>query len=147
MLTTNEHGGVVEDDEEDPDAGRSLYQKIQDSTRLCQCLPCVRPNRRENENDDLEEEQVLLRNGKIKRKVIPNTNQDTWLKYIVMNLGEMDDIVWVQELASIIETNTERYNAGKFRGDVFYMKFMQREQEKMEKSRSRSKMDFSIQRS
>lgn len=25
MKTTNEHGGVVEDDEEDPSAGRSLY--------------------------------------------------------------------------------------------------------------------------
>lgn len=101
---------------------------------MCQCCPCLRPNRRENENDDLEEEQILLRNGKIKKKVIPNTNQDTWLKYIVMNLGEMDDIVWVQELASIIDLNTERYNAGKFRGDVFYMTFMQQEQEKMAKS-------------
>lgn len=85
----------------------------------------MRPNRRENENEDLEEEQVLLRNGKIKKKVVPNTNQDTWLKYIMMNLGEMDDIIWVQELATIIEKNTERYNAGKFRGDVFYMTFMQ----------------------
>lgn len=28
MKTTNEHGGVVEDDEEDPGAGRSLYQMI-----------------------------------------------------------------------------------------------------------------------
>ena len=100
MKTTNEHGGVVEDDDEDPGAGRSLYQMIQDTTGLCQCCPCLRPNRRENENDDLEEEQILLRNGKIKKKVIPNTNQDTWLKYIVMNLGEMDDIIWVQELAS-----------------------------------------------
>lgn len=58
---------------------------IQDTTSLCQCCPCLRPNTA-NE-DDLEEEQVLLYNGKIKKKVIPNTNQDTWLKYIVMNLG------------------------------------------------------------
>lgn len=50
----------------------------------------------------------------------------------------MDDVVWVQELASVIDKNTEKYNAGKFRGDVFYMTFMQQEQEKMIKSVGRS---------
>lgn len=33
----------------------------------------------------------LMRNGKIKRKVLPNSGMDTWLKYIVVNLAEMDD--------------------------------------------------------
>ena len=63
---------------------------------------------------------------------------DTWLKYIIMNLSEMDDIVWVQQLAAIIDKRTDTYNAGKFRGDIFYLTFMQKEEEKMTKSLGRS---------
>lgn len=59
--------------------------------------------------------------------MLPNRDQDTWLKYIVVNLGEMDDMDWVQGLAKIINKNTETYNAGKFRGDIFYMSYFQRE--------------------
>lgn len=75
-----------------------------------------------------------MRNGKIKRKVLPNSNMDTWLKYIVINLGEMDDYEWVQELAQIIDKNTDSYNAGKFRGDIFYLTYKQKEDASMKKS-------------
>jgi len=44
-----------------------------------------------------------------------------------MNLAEMDDITWVQGLAAVIDKNTDSYNAGKFRGDIFYLRFIQRE--------------------
>lgn len=58
---------------------------------------------------------------------------DTWLKYIIQNLNEMDDIAWVQKLAETINKNERYYNAGKFRGDIFYTSYIQREEEKLQK--------------
>lgn len=30
-----------------------------------------------------------------KTKVLPNSNQDMWLKYLIINLNEIDDLDWV----------------------------------------------------
>lgn len=149
MKTTNEQGGVVEDDDEDPQATRSLYRAMVEATELCtcRCFPCLRPpQEEENPFDELEEGQGSSDSGRAK-KVMPNNNQDTWLKYIVMNLAEMDDIKWVQELAAVIDKNTDSYNAGKFRGDIFYLRFIQRENEVMSKSiNNKPQFDARIQR-
>lgn len=95
---------------------------------------------REDREEDILESEISRSSKaypKTKKKVIPNNNMDTWLKYIIMNLGQMDDITWVQNLAETIEKNTNAYNAGKFRGDIFYAAFIQREDEKMKKSLGR----------
>jgi hypothetical protein len=150
MKTTDEQGGVVDNDEEDPQATRSMYRAMREATQLCscRCFPCLRPPE-ENPDDELDEQegQASVDSNRVK-KVMPNNNQDTWLKYIVMNLAEMDDIKWVQDLAANIDKNTDSFNAGKFRGDIFYLRFMQRENEVFSNSMSVKKkvIDTRIQR-
>lgn len=31
----------------------------------------------------------------ITHKVLPNNNQDMWLKYLILNLNQIDDLDWV----------------------------------------------------
>ena len=57
--------------------------------------------------------------GPIKKRVVPNNNQDKWLFYLLQNLNKANDLAWVNELLAEIETHSEEFNAGKFRGAVF----------------------------
>ena len=56
MKTTDEQGGVVDNDEEDPQATRSMYRAMREATQLCscRCFPCLRPPE-ENPDDELDE--------------------------------------------------------------------------------------------
>jgi hypothetical protein len=97
LKTTDAHGAAIEpeDEEDEESGGKSLLQTIQDTTSLCNCCPCLRPDRdstimgasNDGASGRLTDSPKLLRNGKVKKKVVPNTNQDHWLKYMVMNLG------------------------------------------------------------
>jgi hypothetical protein len=95
MKTTNEQGGVVEDDDDDPQVRKTMFAAMQEATSLfnCRCCPCLRAPEEEvdiefGEDEDKPREATKVR----KTKVMPNSNMDTWLKYIIMNLNEMDDI-------------------------------------------------------
>lgn len=57
--------------------------------------------------------------GPIKKRVVPNNNQDKWLFYLLQNLNKANDLPWVNELLAAIEVHSEEFNAGKFRGAVF----------------------------
>ena len=65
--------------------------------------------------------------GPIKKRVVPNNNQDKWLFYLLQNLNKANDLPWVCELLERIEANQEEFNAGKFRGAVFQMNFIAKE--------------------
>jgi len=41
----------------------------------------------------------------------------------MVNLNQMEDFAWVNGLSKAIAKNTETYNAGKYRGDIFYMSY------------------------
>ena len=47
----------MEDDEEDPDAGKSLYQTIRETSTLCYCCPCFRRNNDENAEEDADQDE------------------------------------------------------------------------------------------
>ena len=66
-----------------------------------------------------------------KRVVLPNSNQDKWLQYLVSNLNEMTDIDWVADLLPRIEHDQDEYNAGKYRGAIFQTNFIARETRKL----------------
>lgn len=57
--------------------------------------------------------------GPIKKRVVPDNNQDKWLFYLLQNLNKANDLPWVNELLAAIEAHSEEFNAGKFRGAVF----------------------------
>jgi len=37
------------------------------------------------------------------KKVVPNINQDAWLKYFCNNLNEIDDLEWVRQIILFVE--------------------------------------------
>ena len=53
--------------------------------------------------------------------------QDKWLVYLLENLNKANDLLWVNELLTKIEANKQEFNAGKFRGAVFHMNYIERE--------------------
>ena len=55
------------------------------------------------------------------------SNQDKWLRYLLDNLNKADDLLWVQELLNSIEEHKEEFNAGKFRGALFHMNYIEKE--------------------
>lgn len=79
--------------------------------RLCACCKCCFRNDTQEEEDldvsyldrsGINEEVVHPKVPK-KQVVLPNSNQDKWLAYLLTNLNKMDDIDWVVELLSKIE--------------------------------------------
>ena len=58
---------------------------------------------------------------------MPNNYQDKWLAYLLENLNKANDLLWVSELLKKIEKNKSEFNAGKFRGAVFNMNYIERE--------------------
>lgn len=65
--------------------------------------------------------------GPMKKRVVPNNNQDKWLVYLLANLNKANDLPWVEDLLEKIESNQDEFNAGKFRGAVFQMNFIAKE--------------------
>lgn len=47
----------MEDDDEDPDAGKSLYQTIRETSTLCYCCPCFRRQNDENAEEDADQDE------------------------------------------------------------------------------------------
>lgn len=64
-------------------------------------------------------EQRMTIAGPMKKRVVPNNNQDKWLVYLLANLNKANDLPWVEDLLEKIEANQDEFNAGKFRGAVF----------------------------
>ena len=62
-----------------------------------------------------------------KKLVVPMNYQDKWLAYLLENLNKANDLIWVNELLSKIEENKQEFNAGKFRGAVFQLNYIERE--------------------
>jgi hypothetical protein len=61
----------------------------------------------------------------MKKRVVPNSNQDKWLFYLISNLNKIvDDADWVPILLGSIESKQLDFNAGKFRGAVFQMNYI-----------------------
>ncbi len=56
-------------------------------------------------------------------KILPNNNQDMWLKYIINNLNQIDDLEWVNYLLTTIARIETQFNTGKFRGALFHLNF------------------------
>lgn len=46
-----------------------------------------------------------------------------WLKYLVLNLNQIDDLDWVTHLLQIIERLEMQFNPGQFRGALFHLNF------------------------
>jgi len=63
----------------------------------------------------------------MKKRVVPNNNQDKWLVYLLNNLNKANDLAWVNELLGRIEESQDEFNAGKFRGAVFQMNYVAKE--------------------
>ncbi len=63
----------------------------------------------------------------MKKRVVPNNNQDKWLVYLLNNLNKANDLDWVNELLETIKESQEEFNSGKFRGAVFQMNFIAKE--------------------
>ena len=41
----------------------------------------------------------------MKKRVVPNNNQDKWLFYLLTNLNKANDLPWVNDLLERIEAN------------------------------------------
>ena len=64
----------------------------------------------------------------MKKRVVPNSNQDKWLFYLLTSLNKMvEDSDWVPILLNLIEKHQQDFNAGKFRGAVFQMNYISKE--------------------
>lgn len=71
------------------------------------------------DNDDLMGDYVEQTKGPMKKRVVPNNNQDKWLVYLLNNLNKANDLNWVNELLDKIKESQDEFNSGKFRGAVF----------------------------
>ena len=84
-----------------------MLQQIQDSANICACLRRLCGRRRDNaeadntldQTDILDETQAMedyQPKGPMKKRVVPNSNQDKWLYYLLTNLNKMnEDSDWV----------------------------------------------------
>jgi hypothetical protein len=68
---------------------------------------------------ELDHESFL----EVKPRILPNLNQDMWLKYLVLNLKQIDDLEWVTYLLTLIEKLESQFNPGQFRGALFHLNF------------------------
>jgi len=68
---------------------------------------------------------------KKKKRIVPNSRQDQWLKYLINNLNQIDELDWVQELLQIVVKIEEQFNTGKYRGAVFHLNFRTNERKKL----------------
>lgn len=48
-------------------------------------------------------EEHVAKQGPIKKRVVPNNNQDKWLAYLLEKLNSADDLPWVCEMLEKIE--------------------------------------------
>jgi hypothetical protein len=100
MRTTNIEGGM-----KDAESGESIRQTELRASHLCPCfIDCFK------QQDDMQRDESHNRStlGSVRdqsiseqqqyNKVLPNNNQDMWLKYIQNNLLEIDDLIWVRYL-------------------------------------------------
>lgn len=128
MKTTDTHGAQNDDDYED-NAVQTLLQQVKRRGRLCACCKCCfRSDHHEDDDIDADMSMIDVNNMTDdipkpgvpkKRVVLPNSNQDKWLQYLLSNLNEMTDIDWVADLLPRIENDQDEYNAGKYRGAIF----------------------------
>lgn len=79
------------------------------------------------DDSQLLEDFVEQSKGPMKKRVVPNNNQDKWLVYLLNNLNKANDLDWVNELLETIKESQEEFNSGKFRGAVFQMNFIAKE--------------------
>lgn len=86
MKTTNKEGGM-----RDPTLSQSF---LNDHTTQSTC--CFMKS--SSQGRDLNMSVSMIDDDPLTHKVIPNNNQDMWLKYLILNLNQMDDLNWVQEL-------------------------------------------------
>ena len=108
MKTTNTEGGMR-------DAGEteSIMQIAIEATKIFNCWRSrVSESSRMSEIDSNSEPKIL-----------PNLNQDMWLKYLVINLQQINDLDWVNYLLQIIEKLESQFNPGQFRGALFHLNF------------------------
>ena len=63
-------------------------------------------------------------------RVTPNNQQDMWVKYLIRNLRQIDDLEWCQSLLVYIDTEEHTFNTGKFRGALFHLNFQASERKK-----------------
>lgn len=125
----------------------------QESAQLFNCFRCCRRGGAADlddlDNTVMMDESQLLDNsvvleqleetaGPVKKRVVPNSNQDKWLFYLLQNLNKANDLPWVTELLERIELNQYEFNAGKFRGAVFQMNYIAKENLKRRITRSAS---------
>lgn len=67
------------------------------------------------------------------KKVVPNINQDAWLKYFCNNLNEIDDLEWVRQIILFVEKTQEEFNAGKYRGAMFHLNYYANEKRRLKR--------------
>lgn len=53
-----------------------------------------------------------------------------WLKYIILNLNQINDLDWVQYLLQIIGKIENQFNPGQFRGALFHLNFQAYEKQR-----------------
>ena len=145
MRTTNIEGGM-----KDAESGESIRQTELRASHLCPCfIDCFK------QQDDMQRDESHNRStlGSVRdqsiseqqqyNKVLPNNNQDMWLKYIQNNLLEIDDLMWVRYLLQIIHKIELQFNTGKYRGALFHLNFQANEKKmylkKLKKFRNASK--------
>ena len=67
-------------------------------TTCCDGLPCI-----PSSNQDRNESFISTTTEDQRHRVLPNTNLDMWLKYLILNLNEIDDLNWVQYMLRDIQ--------------------------------------------
>ena len=93
MKTTKSEGGMRE-----PKAAQSILDTTMRAAKLCACFSCCKRQPAQEEFLDLE--QVILENDEQPnlKIVVPNSNQDKWLQYLINNLNVVNELEWAKYL-------------------------------------------------
>lgn len=99
MKTTNTEG-----DMRDHADSASIFQQETIASSVCLCC---RPKEDLHSVSVNMDTSALLYSTDLTHKsvarVLPNSKQDMWLKYLINNLNQIDDQLWVQELLTVID--------------------------------------------
>lgn len=111
-----------------------MLDAINTNSNLCACC-CRKPD---DMHASLEQSQII---GDQKERVVPNSNQDQWIQYVIFNLGAMEDASWVRQLLRSIDQIETEFQTGKYRGAIFHLNFAAMERRRFKTKVSLQKMN------
>ena len=126
MKTTNTEGGMRESIQSE-----SIFMQTSSEAKCCPTVPkvcssgCFNPTSDTPQVEDVSHVDLDTTQSMEHRstRVTPNNQQDMWVKYLIRNLRQIDDLEWCQSLLVYIDTEEHTFNTGKFRGALFHLNF------------------------